>query len=163
MGSKQIPTWHEKLRIEAFMNTFFLKKHLSARPIRMSLLAAGLVIAIPMAACIALAQEPPAIPSKMTTPEGYSAHHTEDVGGRVANKVGSGAMYDTMVNLQSGPRVSGESMELHKLGTNTHALVEDARITGSGLGGDPSNFAKNPIRPAGLYEFNGIFRRNRQY
>ena len=129
----------------------------------MSLLAAGLVIAIPMAACIALAQEPAAIPSKMTTPEGYSAHHTVDVGGRVANKVGSGAMYDTMVNLQSGPRVSGESMELHKLGTNTHALVDDARITGSGFGGDPYNFAKISMSKARLYEFNGIFRRNRQY
>jgi hypothetical protein len=120
----------------------------------MSLLAAGLVIAIPMAACIA---------SKMTTPEGYSAHHSVDVGGRVANKVGSGAMYDTMVNLQSGPRVSGESMELRKLGTNKHALADEARIIGSGFGGDPYNFAKLSASKAGIYEFNGNFRRNRQY
>ena len=145
------------------MNTFCLKRHISARPIRVSLLAAGLVIAMPMAACIALAQEPAAIPSKMTTPAGYSAHHSVDVGGRVANKVGSGAMYNTMVNLQSGPRVNGESMDLHKLPTNKHALVDDARITGSGFGGDPYNFAKLAMSKAGRYEFNGTFRRNRQY
>ena len=85
------------------MNTGCLKRHLPARSTRMSLMAAGLAIAMPMAACIALAQEPAVNPSKMSTPDGYSARHSVDVGGRVANKVGSGAMYDTLVNLQSGP------------------------------------------------------------
>jgi hypothetical protein len=122
----------------------------------MSLVAAGLAIAMPMTACIALAQESAANPSKMTTPEGYSARHTVDVGGRIANKVGSGAMYDTMVNLQSGPRLNGESMDLHKLATNKHALVDDARITSSGFGGEPYDFAnlrvqrKLPPQPAVL-------------
>jgi hypothetical protein len=116
-----------------------------------------------MAAGIALAQEPAVNPSKMTTPEGYSAHHSVDVGGRITDKVGSGAMYDTLVNLQTGPRVGGESIELHKLATNKHALVDDARATGSGFGGDPYNFAKLSMSKAKLYEFNGMFRRNRQY
>jgi hypothetical protein len=129
----------------------------------MSLLAAGLVIAIPMAACVALAQEPAAIPTKMTTPEGYSAHHSVDVGGRVANKVGSGAMYDTMVNLQSGPRVNGESIELRKLATNKHSLVDNLSATGNGFGGEPYNFARLSASKAGIYEFSGFFRRNRQY
>lgn len=145
------------------MNTGCLNRHLQGRSIRMSLLAAGLALALPMATGIALAQEPAVNPSKMTTPDGYSAHHTVDVGGRVANKVGSGAMYDTMVNLQSGPRVSGETIELHKLATNKHALVDDARITGSGFGGDPFNFARLSMNKAKLYEFNGNFRRSRQY
>ena len=129
----------------------------------MSLLAAGLAIALPMAACIALAQEPAATSSKMTTPEGYSAHHSVDVSGRVSNAAGSGAMYDTLVNLQSGPRVSGETLELHKLDSNKHAWVDDARATGSGFGGDPYNFAKLSMSKAKLYEFSGIFRRDRQY
>jgi len=145
------------------MNTGCLKRHLSIRPTRMSLVAAGLAIAMPMTACIALAQESAANPSKMTTPEGYSARHTVDVGGRIANKVGSGAMYDTMVNLQSGPRLNGESMDLHKLATNKHALVDDARITSSGFGGEPYDFAKLSASKAKIYEFNGNFRRNRQY
>ncbi len=134
----------------------------------MSLLAAGLVIALPMAAGIALAQEPaattaPSTSSKMTTPEGYSAHHSVDVSGRMSDAVGSGAMYDTMVNLQSGPRVSNETLDLHKLDSNKHAWVDDARISGSGFGGDPYNFAKLAMSKANVYEFNGIFRRDRQY
>ena len=145
------------------MNTGCLKRHLSIRPTRMSLMAAGLAIAMPMTACIALAQEPAAVPTKMTTPEGYTARHTVDVGGRIANTAGSGAMYDTMVNLQSGPRLNGESMDLHKLATNKHALADDARITSSGFGGEPYDFAKLSASKAKLYEFNGTFRRNRQY
>ena len=129
----------------------------------MSLLAAGLVIAMPMAACIALAQEPAMNPSKMSTPDGYSARHSVDVGGRVANKVGSGAMYDTLVNLQSGPRVSGESLELHKLASNKKAWVDDASAFGTGFGGDPYNFERLTLSKAKLYEFTGTFRRNRQY
>jgi hypothetical protein len=129
----------------------------------MRLLAAGIAIALPMATCIALAQEPAVNPSKMTTPGGYSARHTVDVGGRVANKVGSGAMYDTLVNLQSGPRVSGESIELHKLDSNKHALVDELNATGSGFGGDPFNFAKLTASKDKVYEFTGSFRRNRQY
>jgi len=129
----------------------------------MSLLAVGLAIALPMAACIALAQEPAASSSKMTTPEGYSAHHTVDVNGRISDAVGSGAMYDTMVNLQSGPRVSGETLELHKLDPSKPGWVDDARATGSGFGGDPYNFAKLSMSKAKVYEFNGIFRRDRQY
>ncbi|MDR3752169.1 MAG: hypothetical protein P4K94_11865 [Terracidiphilus sp.] len=99
----------------------------------------------------------------MSTPNGYSARYSVDVAGRVINRVGSGAMYDTLVNLQSGPRVSGETMELHKLDSNKHAWVDDARVFGSGFGGDPYNFAKLSMSKAKIYEFDGIFRRNRQY
>jgi hypothetical protein len=129
----------------------------------MSLLAAGLVIALTMAACVALAQEPTATPSKMSTPEGFSAHYTADFSGRINDTVHSGAMYDTLVNLHTGPRVSGESIELHKLDTNKHSWVDDARATGSGFGGDPYNFARLSMSKAKLYEFSGTFRRDRQY
>jgi hypothetical protein len=149
------------------MNTVFFKQYVLAHSTRISLLAAGLIIALPMAAGVALAQEPTAAtaptPSRMTTPEGYTAHYTADVSGRINDTVDSGAMYNTLVNLQSGPRVSGESVELHKLDSNKHAWVDDARATGSGFGGDPYNFAKLALSKGKLYEFNGIFRRDRQY
>src|ERR1035438_2234023 len=140
-----------------------LKRLIHARSSQMRHLATGLVIALTMSAWIALAQEPVVNPSKMTTPNGYSARYSVDVEGRMANKVGSGAMYDTLVNLQSGPRASGETMELHKLVSNKHSWVDDVRATGSGFGGDPYNFAKLSMNKAKVYEFNGTFRRNRQY
>ena len=105
----------------------------------MALFAAGLVIALLMTTGLAAAQDSAksnnTIATRMTTPEGYSAHHSIDAGGRMANKVGSGAMYNTMVNQQSGPRVSGESLELHKLDSNKKGLVDNAHIFGSGFGG----------------------------
>jgi hypothetical protein len=99
----------------------------------------------------------------MSTPEGYSAHYSADVSGRMVGVNGSGAMYDTFLNLQTGPRVSGESVELHKLNASDHKWVDDARAYGSGFGGDPYNFAKLSMSKDKLYEFSGIFRRNRQY
>jgi hypothetical protein len=149
------------------MNTGCLTRLHHARSIRAGFLAAGLVIALPMTAGIAQAQDPAAntntFSTKFSIPDGYSAKHSVDVGGRVANKFGSGAMYDTMVNEQSGPRVSGETLELHKLASNKHALVDHARLTGSGFGGDPYNFAKLTAEKSKIYEFTGTFRRNRQY
>ncbi len=43
----------------------------------------------------------------MAAPDGYSTHQSVDLGGRIAGITGSRAMYDTLVNLQSGPRVQG--------------------------------------------------------
>lgn len=133
----------------------------------MALCAAGLAIAVPMTAGIAAAQDPATntttFSSKFSIPEGYSAKHSIDVGGRVANKVGSGAMYDTMVNEQSGPRVSGETLDLHKLASNKKAIVDNARLTGSGFGGDAYNFVKLTAEKNKIYEFSGTFRRSRQY
>jgi len=145
------------------MNIICFKRLTHARSNRMRMLTAGLVIAMPMAACIALAQEPAAIPSKMSTPDGYSAHHSIDVSGRIADKVGSGAMYNTMVNLQTGPRVSSETMDLRRLDSNKKGLLDSAHITGSGFGGDPYNFLKLSAEKGKIYEFSGTFRRNRQY
>jgi hypothetical protein len=70
---------------------------------------------------IASAQNPtPAAPlptpeTQIAAPEGYSIHQSVDLGGRIAGISGSGAMYDTLVNLQSGPRVLGETFELRAL------------------------------------------------
>ncbi|MGB8844313.1 MAG: hypothetical protein WCC73_01415, partial [Terracidiphilus sp.] len=76
MSLKQVPHDPRCYEVRLYMIIFFLKQLLQARSNRMSLLAAGLVFALPMAACIALAQEPtattPTTTSKMTTPEGYS-------------------------------------------------------------------------------------------
>jgi len=149
------------------MNTSCLKRLLYARSARTALSATGLAIVMTMSTGLAVAQDPATSTNTTTTkfsiPEGYTAHHSIDLGGRVANKVGSGAMYNTMVNQQSGPRVNGETLDLHRLATNKKALVDNARITGSGFGGDPYNFVKLTAEKDKIYEFTGFFRRNRQY
>ncbi|MGP8250427.1 MAG: hypothetical protein ACLQHF_00225 [Terracidiphilus sp.] len=125
---------------------------------------AGLA-AFVMGAAAVLAQNPaaPAPETHFSTPEGYTAHHTVDLGGRINNVAGSGAMYDTLVNLQSGPRVMGETFEMHALPGNKHPLVDTLTAVGSGFGGDPYNFAKLDFSKGKVYDFSGIFRRDRQY
>lgn len=99
----------------------------------------------------------------MSTPAGYSVHNSVDLGGRIANITGSDAMYSTLVNLQSGPRVLGESFELHALPGTKHTLMDSLSAFSSGFGGDPNIYAKLDLYKGRDYEFSGLFRRDREY
>ncbi len=122
------------------------------------LVAAGYASAQDAAAALA-----PPSGAQMSIPQGYAAHYSIDMGGRMTNQYGSGSMYDTLVNYQSGPRVLGESFEMHALPSNKHTLVDNLSAFGSGLGGDPYNFAKMDISKGNIYEFSANFRRDRRY
>src|ERR1017187_5761179 len=130
--------------------------------------AGGMAVVMLLAtAGIAVAQDAspvvPAPEAKFSTPDGYTTHHTIDMGGRMSDQSGSGAMYDTLVNLQSGPRVQGETFEMHALPANKHSLVDDLSAFGTGFGGDPNIMAKLTASKAKEYEFSGVFRRDRLY
>ncbi len=101
--------------------------------------------------------------SHQAAPDGYTLHESIDLGGHVANVDGSGAMYDTLVNQQSGPRIMGETYELRALPQTKHTLVDHLKAFTSGLGGDPNNVAKLDFSKGKLYDFSGLFRRDRQY
>jgi hypothetical protein len=105
----------------------------------------------------------PIFVSHQTPPDGYTLHESIDLGGRVANIDGSGAMYDTLVNQQSGPRILGETYELRALPQTKNTLVDHLKAFTSGLGGDPNNVAKLDFSKGKLYDFSGMFRRDRQY
>ncbi len=127
-------------------------------------IAGGIVIALFLATSgIAAAQQLPAPGAQMAVPEGYAAHQTVDVGGHVVGLSGSGAMYDTLVNTQSGPRVLGETYEMRALPGNKQSLVDSLHAFGNGFGGDPNTFAKLTFEKGKFYEFSGTFRRDRQY
>ena len=128
----------------------------------------GMLVAMFLAAaCIAVAQTPadpaPAPGSTMSIPTGYSVHESVDLGGRMAGISGSGAMYDTMVNLQSGPRVLGETFRLHALEGTKNTPLDDLQVFASGFGGEPNDFAKLDFSKGKYYEFSGLFRRDRRY
>ena len=95
--------------------------------------------------------------------DGYTVHQTADLGGHMVGLSGSGAMYDTLVNIQSGPRVLGETFTMHAVEGTKHPLLDDLSAFSSGFGGDPNNFAKLDFSKGKLYEFSGMFRRDRQY
>jgi len=95
--------------------------------------------------------------------EGYALHQTADLGGHLVGVAGSGAMYDTLVNLRPGPRILGQTFTMHALPGTKHALMDSLSAFGNGFGGDPVNFAKLSFFKGKLYEFSGTFRRDRQY
>lgn len=99
----------------------------------------------------------------VTAPKGYTVHEAIDLGGRIADVNGSGAMYDTLVNQHTGPRVLGETFELKALPGAKNTLFDNLTATGAGFGGDPYNFATMNFYKGSLYEFSGMFRRDRQY
>jgi len=136
----------------------------------LKLFAGGLGVAILLLTTgLAIGQNPapgnpipePAV--SMSIPTGYSAHESVDLGGHMTNVNGSQAMYSTLVNMGSGPRVLGESFELHALPGTKNPVVDSLKAYGSGFGGDPYSFGKVDFFKGKIFEFSGIFRRDRQY
>src|ERR1019366_163149 len=86
---------------EAFnmMNPGWISRLLSEKH---SLAAARCIVGGLAAACLGLTAgtavaQIPIFASHHTAPDGYTLHESIDLGGRVANIDGSGAMYDTLV------------------------------------------------------------------
>jgi hypothetical protein len=127
------------------------------------------VTAFLVATGIAAAQNPtpaapvPAPETQVSAPVGYTIHHSVDLGGRIAGITGSGAMYDTLVNLRSGPRVLGETFEMRALPGKKNTLVDSLSGFTTGFGGDPNSFTRLAFSKGKVYEFSGMFRRDRQY
>ncbi len=123
---------------------------------------AGLLLAVAAAAQDATSPAPPP-QAQMSVPGGYSVHQSVDVGGRLNDTVGSGAMYDSLMNLHTGPRVLAESFEMHALPGRKNTVLDDLTAFGSGFGGDPENIARLNFSKAKDYEFSALFRRDRKY
>ena len=119
----------------------------------------GTAILLLTAGVAAAQTQPPA----EAVQDGYTVHQTADLGGHMVGLSGSGAMYDTLVNIQSGPRVLGETFTMHAVEGTKHPLLDDLTAFSSGFGGDPNNFAKLDFSKGKLYEFSGMFRRDRQF
>jgi hypothetical protein len=105
---------------------------------------------------------PPAAPNQ-TVKDGYIVHQSFDLGGHVASTYGSGSMYDTMVNMASGPRVLNQTMELHSAPGAKRQLFDTLFEDSTGYGGDPHSFTTLRASKGKLYDFVGTFRRDRQY
>jgi hypothetical protein len=93
----------------------------------------------------------------------YYIHESYDAGGRIANKTGSASMYNTMVNLQTGPRVLNQTLEVHAFAGAKHPLFDTLYADSTGYGGDPNDYTNLNMRLGRIYDFQGTFRRDRQY
>ena len=108
----------------------------------------GLIIAPFLLSASAPAQEPQ---PKETLRDGYSIHQSVDLGGRVVDTSGSGAMYDTLVNLQSGPRILSQSLDMHAAPNTDHPFFDELTESSSGYGGDPYDVTSLRLSKGKLY------------
>ena len=97
------------------------------------------------------------------TKAGFSIHETADLGGHISDVQGSGAMYDTLVNVHSGPRVLGQTFDLRALPDSKHTFFDSLSAFTTGFGGDPNNVGTLNFSKGKSYDFRGLFRRDRQY
>lgn len=133
------------------------------QPLRTQRIAAAVGVALLLMTTGMAVAQTPAPETQPVAPNGYTLHETIDLGGHIVANSGSGAMYDTMVNMQSGPRVLGETFELRALPGAKNTPFDSLSAVGSGFGGDPYSFAKVAFHKGLLYDFSGLFRRDRQY
>ncbi len=125
--------------------------------------AGGVGVAILLMMTGAAVAQIPVSTAPPVVPDGYAVHETVDLGGHMVGLTGAGSMYDTLVNMQSGPRVLGVTYEMHALPSNKNSLFDDLKAFSNGFGGDPFNFSKLDASKGKYYEFSGMFRRDRQY
>lgn len=102
-------------------------------------------------------------PNQGTVKDGYAIRQSFDLGGHIATRSGSGAMYNTLVNMGSGPRILDATLTAHATAKAKHPWFDDLFTSNTGYGGDPENFTVLRVSKGKLYEFNGMFRRDRQY
>jgi len=137
-----------------------ISSHLSAQ--RPSLLSVSLGACALMLYLGAAAQTSPA--PKEAVHDGYAVHQSIDIGGHISDENGSLPMYDTLVNMHSGPRILQQSLEMHAVSGAKHFFLYDKLLaTSVGYGGDPENSTVLRMSKGKLYDFQGIFRRDRQY
>ena len=141
---------------------YFRPRRVPARWLRRVLVAfrTGLTLAPLLLSASAQTQDPQ---PKETTADGYTIHQSFDLGGRVVNSSGSSAMYDTLVNLQTGPRILGQTVDMRAVANTYHPLFDDLMESSSGYGGDPYDLTTLRMSKGKVYRFQGLFRRDRQY
>jgi len=94
---------------------------------------------------------------------GYAVHQSIELGGHIADRSGSGAMWDNLVNLGSGPRLLNQSLTLHSIDPGKTPFFDDLSTNSFGYGGDPNSTSMLRVSKGKLYQLDGNFRRDRQY
>jgi hypothetical protein len=94
--------------------------------------------------------------------DGYTVQQSVELGGRFTELTGNGAMYDTLLNLHTGPRLLEQSISMQaKPGEGK--FFDSLYGESFGWGGDPSNAARLRISKRAVYDFSASFRRDKNY
>ncbi|MGB8014043.1 MAG: hypothetical protein WCF68_20680 [Terriglobales bacterium] len=96
------------------------------------------------------------------TKGGYVIHSSGELGYRASDITGSGDMYDTLVNLQQGPRFLDETLSMQSL-AHQGVLFDNLYLNSFGWGGDPNNALRLRADKTKWYRLTGSFRRDQNF
>jgi hypothetical protein len=119
-----------------------------------------------------LGQTPAASPAPTATPApaepegkiyaGYQIHSSIELGYRSTDVIGSGDMFDTLVNLQTGPRVLDQSLTMQSV-DHQGLLFDNLYLNSVGWGGDPNNYLRLRADKNKWYNLQSSFRRDQYF
>lgn len=89
----------------------------------------------------------------------YEVKQSFELGGRVSTFSGSRAMWDTFVNLGTGPRLLEYAANMHAK-NHRGLLFDDLSFSNYGYGGDPNNLSRLRISKNKIYNLDVTFRRD---
>jgi len=104
---------------------------------------------------------PPAEPDGVSR-GGYLIHQSVELGYRSTDVTGSGDMYDTLVNLQTGPRILDQTLTMQSV-DHQGLLFDDLYLNSFGWGGDPNNALRLRADKNKWYNLQGSFRRDQYF
>jgi hypothetical protein len=124
-------------------------------------LSPNTLVAQPPTASPAPAPAPPAEPEGVNR-GGYLIHSSVEAGYRSNFVTGSGDMYDTLVNLQTGPRILDQTLSMHSI-DHMGLAFDNLYLNSSGWGGDPNNYLRLRADKNKWYNLQSSFRRDQSF
>jgi hypothetical protein len=106
----------------------------------------------------------PALPAEPegVTRGGYQIHSSVELGYRSTDVTGSGDMYDTLVNLRTGPRILDQTLTMQSV-DHQGLLFDDLYLNSIGWGGDPNNYMRLRADKNKWYNLQSSFRRDQNF
>jgi hypothetical protein len=93
---------------------------------------------------------------------GYAIRSSAEIGYRTNDVTGSGDMYDTLVNLQTGPRLLDQTLSMQSV-DHQGLLFDDLYLNSFGWGGDPNNALRLRADKNKWYNLQSSFRRDQSF
>jgi hypothetical protein len=109
------------------------------------------------------------LPGYVTTSENegakagvYEVRQSVEFGGRVTSFSGNPGMWDTYVDLGSGPRLLEQTLDLHAPAHNG-LLFDDLTFSNFGYGGDPNDLTRLMVQKGTIYRLQANFKRDKYF
>jgi hypothetical protein len=122
---------------------------------------------VPIGVSVDAARKTSDLPTSVTTENnagvesgGYEIKQSAEFGGRIVDFSGNTSMWNSLVNVYSGPRLLEYSFDMYAP-KHEGILFDELSFNNFGYGGDPSNVSQLRMLKGTLYNLNANFRRNK--